>query len=117
MDGFLKPSQFGFDAVAACDLCLGFFVGMWSVDAFWDGHVEPVRTIVGVDTSVTLSSAVTSILSGVFLVLAGTSTVTVGLLDAVSACFVPNTPVAPATESATRATTAMDNPAVCGFGT
>ena len=31
MDGFLKSGQFGFDAVAAHDLCLGFFVG---VDGF-----------------------------------------------------------------------------------
>ena len=71
--------------------------------------------MVAVDASVTLSSAATSILSGVFLVLAGTSTVTVGLLDAVSACFVLNTPVAPATAIATRATSAMDNPAVRGL--
>ena len=31
LDGFLKSGQFGFNAVAAHDLCLGFFVG---VDGF-----------------------------------------------------------------------------------
>ncbi|CRH66449.1 Uncharacterised protein [Chlamydia trachomatis] len=72
-------------------------------------------TIVGVDDSVTLSSADTLILSEAFSVFVGTFAVAAGLSDAVSAGFALNTPVAPATEREIMAMIAIDNPAVCGL--
>lgn len=72
-------------------------------------------TIVGVDDSVTLSSAVTLILSGAFSAFVGTFAVAAGLSDVVSAGFALNTPVAPATESEITAMIAIANPAVCGL--
>ncbi|HGI4401413.1 TPA: hypothetical protein ACJSTK_001925 [Streptococcus agalactiae] len=63
----------------------------------------------------TLSSAVTLIVTGVLSVFVGTSAVTVGVFDAVSAGLLLNTPVAPATESAITATIATIIPAVCGL--
>jgi hypothetical protein len=71
--------------------------------------------MVGVDFSFTLSSAVTLIVTGVFSVFAGTSAVTVGVSDAVSAGLLLNTPVAPATESVITAMIATIIPTVCGL--